>query len=88
MTGKSHSARTNPKTIKERIKSLTRRHIHIDGDWRTPVKLKKAGEDPIISALQHHAPRTYHFGKAHASPKRIIPAFSAAAKRRILLIKH
>ncbi len=70
-------ARTNPKTIKERIKSLARRHIHTGNDRRTPVKLKTA-HDPVISALEQHEAHTYPFGKAH--PKEpITSSFSAQA---------
>jgi len=63
----------NPKTIKERIKSFVRAHIHTGDGWRTPVKLKKTGKNPAISA-QHH---TYLRGKAHTSPKPLSSSFGA-----------
>ena len=34
-------ARMKKKTLNERIKSFVRGHIHMDDDWRTPLKLKK-----------------------------------------------
>jgi len=36
-------ARMKKKTLKERIRSFVRAHIHMDDDWRTPLKLKKEG---------------------------------------------